>query len=227
MITLAMEQSTATASLALFRDTTLIAERSWTDAPLHSQGMFTVLPELLAAGSVAVPDIERFAVGLGPGSFAGLRIALSAFRAMALPDHRPVYGVSSGEALAHGLGSEIPCPIFAVGDARRNRLWLGQFAREACGSLVLAAPYELMPVESLAARLPAGSTTVTSDWARIGAVLQAHCPAGVKVIQRAVVPTARSVGEIALQRIARDIPSDPLSPIYLHPPVFVAPRYPS
>jgi len=92
MITLAIEQSSTTGSLALFRDKSLLVERSWLDSRLRSQQFFGIIPLALQEAALAPEDIAMIGVGVGPGSFAGLRMAVSAARAFALPGKTRVFG---------------------------------------------------------------------------------------------------------------------------------------
>ena len=97
-------------------------------ARFRGQQTFPVLRELLQSTGVAAGRVELYAAGLGPGVFSGLRIALAAARAMALPGGTAVRGVSSGEALAlEQFEQGVRPPLAVVGDARRERLWLALF----------------------------------------------------------------------------------------------------
>jgi len=228
MLTLAIEQSTAFSSVALLSDETLLRETSWTETRARQQHLFSVLPEFFNATSVKPDSIDAFAVGLGPGSFSGLRVSLSAARALALPGDRPVLGVASAEALAWRLSVEKEAPsIVILGDARRRRLWFVQFEASGDG-LRMAKPFSLVKLKETADLVDKGTIVATPDWDRIGADLQASVSSEVTLIRERVVPTARSVGLLSLRspnvKQVSD-PTDPISPIYLHPPVFVKPRF--
>ncbi|MDO4568173.1 MAG: tRNA (adenosine(37)-N6)-threonylcarbamoyltransferase complex dimerization subunit type 1 TsaB [Clostridia bacterium] len=65
----------------------------------HSSALMPLVDRLLCENSLAVRDVDAFAVDVGPGSFTGVRIGVSAANAMAYALAKPVYAVSSLEAL--------------------------------------------------------------------------------------------------------------------------------
>lgn len=214
MLILAMDQSTERGSLALLQDDHLLGERGWMDSRRHSQQWFDLLTELLDRTSVGLTRVDCLAVGLGPGSYTGLRIAVSAALGLALPDHRRVYGVSSAEALAGDvLAGSGAASVMVIGDARRHQLWARVFSlREGvCAALT---PWMLRPPDGLADIQ--ASIWVTPDWERIGPLLQAQAPSSCRLIEERRIPSALSVGRAAFRRIRAGVPSEPLTPIYLH-----------
>jgi tRNA threonylcarbamoyladenosine biosynthesis protein TsaB len=129
VLILALDTATTTATAALVRDGDPLAEAA-------------VLPhEIYAAIDRLVDDpaeLDAIAVGVGPGSFTGLRMGLAAARAMALALELPLAGVSTLDALAAGAPGAIP-----VIDARRREV----FAL-VDGEARVLAPSEL-PAETL------------------------------------------------------------------------------
>lgn len=61
-----------------------------------------LIDELLKEARISVADLDALAVGIGPGGFTGLRIALSFAKALALSIGRPLLGVSSFDAVGDG-----------------------------------------------------------------------------------------------------------------------------
>jgi tRNA threonylcarbamoyladenosine biosynthesis protein TsaB len=128
--------------------------------PAHASRLLGAAEEALAAAGVGWDEVARLAVGVGPGSFTGLRIGIATARALAQARHIPVTGVSTLEALARGAvggtGQAVPSgeaassPILAVLDARRGEAFAAAWQD---GALVLA-PAALAP-EALAERVAA------------------------------------------------------------------------
>jgi tRNA threonylcarbamoyl adenosine modification protein YeaZ len=202
-----------------------MAEKVWEYTWFENQRMFSVITELLEESGVDIADIDVFVPGLGPGSFAGTRIALSAARGMALPGIRMVFGVSSGEALALAACiSEEAGVVAVVGDARKQQLWAGVY--EAAGADVVArSEWTLCDHSELAGFLDGVDVIVTSEWDRLVETLQSSSPDGSSLIAESRYPSAATLGRLASNRIASGIQAPELSPIYLHPPVFVEPMY--
>ncbi|NQT91281.1 MAG: tRNA (adenosine(37)-N6)-threonylcarbamoyltransferase complex dimerization subunit type 1 TsaB, partial [Lentisphaerae bacterium] len=213
---LAIEQSTPRGSAALLLDSEVIDQRAWTDERLRSQGLFTVVRELLAAASCDVGDIDLFAVDTGPGGFSSLRISVAAVRGLALPLDKPVLGITSGEILAaQTAGEEGVSRVTVFGDARRDRLWWGEFAVDGTDVQTLV-PYALIPREDAADAMSPGACAVTADWDRVGKTLLESAPTGTPIVQESRFPTAATLGKIAAHKpnAATTNPRDILSPVY-------------
>lgn len=220
MYILAIEQSTAISSLAMMHDYSIVAERNWEESHVRNQHFFTLLPDLLKEASIDPAGIDTFALGLGPGSFSGLRCALAAFQGLALPEKKPVFGISSAEALAWQTMNETGAEsVMVLGDARRGHIWYVCYDKNN-DFAVKRDWISLVSTELLPSKLAMCNMIVTSDWDRIGRFLQT-VPAGTRVLENKQTPTARTVGELAFRKISKNIPSEKLTPIYLHPPVAV------
>jgi tRNA threonylcarbamoyladenosine biosynthesis protein TsaB len=230
MLTLALEQSGALCSAALLRDGGTTAEDLWTDDGGRSPEVFRRVPALLAAARVAPADIERYAVGLGPGAFAALRSAISLCQGMALPGSRPVIGVASAAALAWETFIETGrTTVTVIGDARRARFWWAAFELDGRDARVPAGEYRLATGDELPSILAATSAVVSPHWERVGPAVVAAATADVHVIRESRHPHARTIAALAARELQPDAgrtPPAPVSPIYVHPPVFVEPRFP-
>lgn len=232
MLILAADQSTANGSLALLRNGETLAVRNWEENGRDNRQFFVLLNRLFKEQNISPAEIDLYAVGLGPGTFAGLRISLSTIRAMALPGGKPVMGISSGEIIAVEVFNKTGRnSITVVGDARRGHIWHAQFMVTASGSQ-LTAGYTMVAHASLSSALTAGSAVATADWARLGGELEKIERPGIELIRERIVPTALTAGTIAGRRYSA-VPApgtarnaaDILAPLYMNPPVSVAPRF--
>ncbi len=215
MLTLAIEMSSGTGSVALLRDNELLSEESWRGATRSHQELLSRMPGLLAGANTGIANLDKIAVGLGPGSFTGLRVAMSVAQAIALPDGKPVVGVSSGAALARETATDgNNTSVVTIGDARRQRLWCARFT-SADDIVMDKIDYSLIELEELPQIVESGDIIATPDWNRLADKLnEIELPAKT-VIREERVPHARSVGAIAAGNGA----TRNLTPIYLHPPV--------
>jgi tRNA threonylcarbamoyladenosine biosynthesis protein TsaB len=85
--------------------------------PGHASKLLPLIHGLMVKANVSWSEIDRIAVGVGPGTFTGLRIGLATAQALAASSGRPLVGVSTLAALAAALPDE---PTLAVVDARRG-----------------------------------------------------------------------------------------------------------
>lgn len=217
MLILSIDQSTESGSAAILDDRRLVAERRWAETRLLRQQLFPSLKAMLSEAGLEPGAIQLYVAGVGPGSYSGLRVALTAARAMALPGKTPVYGITSAEGSAWQAAEDAHAErVRIVGDARRDQWWTRCFRRQGA----LMSPLDDWTLAHPGAFLAGADEVVaTSDWARIGARLQAVAPPAVTLIARALLPEAATLGRLALARMARGIASEPLTPIYLHPAV--------
>lgn len=90
--------------------------------PGHAQRLLGLVEELLVAEGIDWSAIDRLAVGVGPGTFTGLRIGVATAHALSLATGIPLVGVSTLRSLELGahtaLGDSVP--VLAVIDARRG-----------------------------------------------------------------------------------------------------------
>jgi len=215
--------------MALLRDAQVVAQTTWQDDRLNNRHLFTELPGFLDAAQVAPKEIALFAVGLGPGVFSGLRVSLSAIQGLALPGRTPVRGISSGMAMARSpMAQREAGSVAVVGDARRNRFWIGTFSSDDDGLPVVREDYRLVPADAFTAQVKDVDLIVTPDWERIGARLCDYPELAGRLVEGAVLPCAEDIGQLACLQQEKGLPFPPmpLTPIYLHPPVFVEPRFP-
>ena len=122
--------------------------------PAHANRLLGAAEEALERAGLGWDEVERIAVGVGPGSFTGLRIGIATARALAQARGLPLVGVSSLAALARGAGGEADI-VLAVLDARRGEAFTAAWRG---GSLVL--PAAALSPEDLAERVAALQGTV-------------------------------------------------------------------
>lgn len=77
----------------------------------QSERLFPFLEELLASQNCAWADLDKIAVGIGPGNFTGIRIAIASARGLSLSLGIPAIGVSTFEAARFGAAGDAPVAL--------------------------------------------------------------------------------------------------------------------
>ena len=129
MLLLAFETSAKSCSAALHDGKGLLAESYQNSGLTHSQTLMVMAEALLKVCGKSAADVTHLAVAAGPGSFTGVRIGVSAATGFAWGAELPVYGGSTLEAMALGLGvmdGHICCCM----DARRKQVYNALFLAE-------------------------------------------------------------------------------------------------
>lgn len=112
---LGLETSGRLTGLALVSGGKLLAETAVDHGSSTAELLPGMLRNLLTAQGLALSDLSRIGVSLGPGSFTGLRVGLSWARALALGAGVPLVGISSHAALAFGARSVVGQVLLLTG----------------------------------------------------------------------------------------------------------------
>lgn len=231
MITLGIECSSRQGSLALLKGGDLLAAKSWIADRVRHNTIFQTLETLVEEAQISYNDISLYAVGRGPGSFSGMRMSFAVAQALALPSKAEVRAVSSGAALALQVaqafqpahdqngqtGKSAPPQIAVVGDARRGQVWIGIFQSLEGGGVEISNDWKLTPYNDVV--VPEGAIVVSPEAERLGEIFpELACPEEPRG-GNARFPHAKEVAELAL------LGSEELEPLYMHPPVFIEPKY--
>ena len=125
---LALDASAAACSVAIRADGRSLA---WRDAPMargHAETLMPLVMAVMAEAGLAFDALGKIAVGVGPGSFTGIRIALAAARGIALAADRPVIGIDSFNAIAAAIAPTALAgrSLLVVVDSKRAELF-GQY----------------------------------------------------------------------------------------------------
>lgn len=144
---LGVDTSTNILSVAIVEDKDIIANLSRTLEKGHSSGLVPMIEEILKKSNISLKQIDGFAVGIGPGSFTGLRVGVTTMKTLAFAVDKPIVGISSLDTIAYnGIGtSGLICPIV---DAKRNQVYSAIYAWEG-KVLKRLSNYLLTPVERL------------------------------------------------------------------------------
>jgi tRNA threonylcarbamoyladenosine biosynthesis protein TsaB len=123
---LALDTATNSCSVAATDDGALSAELTIQKNQTHSKHLMKLIHSVLESAGFAVGDLDGLAVTIGPGSFTGLRIGISAIKGLAHALGKPVVGVSTLQALAWQCGQTpyLICPLL---DARKGEVYAATY----------------------------------------------------------------------------------------------------
>jgi tRNA threonylcarbamoyladenosine biosynthesis protein TsaB len=119
---LAVDTSTRQLNVAVVEDEGERVDLSLNAGQTHSKHLMPMIDTALNLAGLDLTAIDGFAVTVGPGSFTGLRIGLSAVKGLASALNKPVAGVSSLDALAYPWRG-LPFLICALLDARKKEIY--------------------------------------------------------------------------------------------------------
>jgi tRNA threonylcarbamoyl adenosine modification protein YeaZ len=135
-IVVALETATTCCSVAVATpDGTLLAEVVAPAGPAHTRRLLPDLHHALQIAGAGVADIETVVIGLGPGTFTGLRIGVATARALAQAGGARLVGVPTLEALAWALAEGDAAAkvrtYVALIDGKRREVFAACYARAA------------------------------------------------------------------------------------------------
>lgn len=130
-LVLAFDTAAAHCAAALLSGDRVLASRVEPMSKGQAERLLLLCAELLDEAGVSYDDLTALGVGIGPGNFTGIRIAVSAARGLALGLGIPAVGVDAFDALREGHDGPCACAV----DARRDQVFLQGFDNPA-----IAAP---------------------------------------------------------------------------------------
>lgn len=136
---LALDTSTAAMSIAILEEGQLLREAHIHADRTHSLHLMPMIKQLILDAGMKLADLSGIAVGVGPGSYTGVRIGVTAAKTLAWTLRLPIIGVSSLEAMALGevmSGSHVqivedkdqPHWLVPLMDARRTQAYTGLYS---------------------------------------------------------------------------------------------------
>jgi len=225
---LALDTATSACTVAVVEDDAPLAELTLQVPRAHSTRLMPLVAQAVAESGLAKTDLDALAVGVGPGSFTGLRIGLSTVKGLAFALGKPCVGVPTLKALAYGTGAQLGLVVPML-DAKRGEVFAAVYAAGDSDPNTWAelVPPCHIPVGELGERvqeLRAGLrhtwqfVTVAGDVAvryapalGLGPDLTRLAPAG------ALLPRAWAVARVGRALLEAGAATDPdaLAPIYL------------
>jgi tRNA threonylcarbamoyladenosine biosynthesis protein TsaB len=208
MTILALEFSSPQRSAAVLRTDGAAMSAEAVETGGRGTNAFGMIGRVLAETKIEREQIDVIAVGLGPGSYTGIRAAISIAQGWQLARGVKLLGISSADAIATRARAEkIPGRVSVVIDAQRNELYLAVYEISADGWRETGPLKILTPAE---VRSQAGADGILA-----GPEVTKWFPEG-----RTIFPCAAALADLAVRR-SDFVPGEKLMPIYLRETSFV------
>ena len=156
MLILGIDTSCATAGVSLTKDGIIISEISINDKNTHSVKLMPAIQMLFKNVGMSVSDIDAVAVVNGPGSYTGLRIGVSAAKAIAYSAEVPLIGVNTLDYLARSINTVGDVYVCSVIDARNTHMYYGIYKTKVVDGKNITesvSDYGAMPAVELCEKL--------------------------------------------------------------------------
>ena len=218
MLILALETATPAGSIALVDEEKIISNRYFDTGLQHSQRLFVEIEDVFKAAACALSDIDAVAVSIGPGSFTGLRIGLSAAKGLCLVGDKALVAVSTAEALATRMPF-VQYPVCVILDARRQEVYTALYDTSSGYPRILSSLRAMAPEVLLQER--AGQKTIfVGDAVSTYRDLIANHPEALPAPFYCVRPEAGSTGWLAFAKMKAGETADleTIEPEYLRKP---------
>lgn len=208
----AIDTTTDLGSVALYEDDELVLEDSLAVGNLHGESLLPLISQAFDRAAWKPHEVARWGVGIGPGSFTGVRVAVATAKGIIIATGAELVGVTSLDALAEGIDGEVVVSVLAAGKGEA-------FVQARGGGRVLIAPTHL-PLAEVATRVASASPGVRPvivgleasaiDWSAldVAPVLMTEPPHDR--------PRASAIARISMRRAPDD--ADALEPFYVRPP---------
>jgi tRNA threonylcarbamoyladenosine biosynthesis protein TsaB len=218
-VILALETATMCGSIAIVADGHCVAELSLQNKETHSRRLLAGVDWLFGETSLDWQAIDAIAVSQGPGSFTGLRIALSTAKGLAMASDRKLLGVGTLDGLAAQMfgARQLICPVL---DARKKEVYCGMYRCNDQGLPLLQGEYLVLRPEELCGRINEPVLLIGDGTITYGDVFTEQLGDLATMAPAAsYYPRASTIGLLALDKYHNSEFLDPatVEPIYIRP----------
>ncbi|WP_169543551.1 tRNA (adenosine(37)-N6)-threonylcarbamoyltransferase complex dimerization subunit type 1 TsaB [Sneathiella aquimaris] len=217
---LALDTALNACSVALMENTEILLERSEPRARGHAEKLLPMVRDMMTECQIDFAQLNGIAVSVGPGTFTGLRIGLSAARGMALAAGIPALGITTLEALAASVSADQhqTRPVTIAIDARRQEVYLQSFDPQTLAtSPVPLAPARAVPIKNVTDFLPKEPFVLLGSGAGLLQEAGMLRALSFEILDLPENPAASRLGRIAALR-GFETATEPPAPLYLRSP---------
>lgn len=190
---LALETSTLQGSVALLEQSHVVSQTTLPADRRTTQSLAPAMDQLLRHADWSPGSVQMVALTNGPGSFTGLRIAVTTAKTFAFATHARIVAVDTLRVLAAQLPDDVQHAC-AMMDAQRRQLFVATFQRDQHVQWQTVRSCEILHREQLAELLPAGTVLTGPALARLPSSFLADHP---RAALHCWTPRAGTVGQLA------------------------------
>ena len=196
---LGVDTSTSIGSVGLIDGDNSVAEHTLDIVQAHSSRVMPAIDQVLKWGTLTVHELDACAVGIGPGSFTGVRIGVGTIKSLCYASEKPIIGVSTLEAIAYNLRYTDGL-ICCVLDARRDEVYGAVFhggteLERRCDDLCA-------PLDQLLDKIDAPAVFVGDGLGRYADAIQERCGTNATFADATFnVPRGTSIARLGGQRL--------------------------
>jgi tRNA threonylcarbamoyladenosine biosynthesis protein TsaB len=204
MLLLGLDTSTSCGSIALVDSDKLLAEWSLNVGRTHAARLLPGIRHLLGEAGIKIGQLDGFAVTVGPGSFTGLRIALTTAKTLALVTGKPLAGIPTLDVLVENAPF-LQGLVCAALDARKGEIFAAVYERDSQGTQNRLTDYLSVPPDQLAERIHGPTLLLGDAVPRYGERLRRECRHPITLAPSAYhYPRASLLCRLAILKLARD-----------------------
>lgn len=213
---LSIDTTTKILTLGVYNDG-LEAEYNLEVGRLLSHVLDKSVERVVDASGVTLQEIDYFALGLGPGSFTGMRVGISFVKGLSWVNNKPIIGISTLDIIAQNI-KENGLPIISAIDAKRNLIY-GCIYNKKSGQLRKISPYMLLGIDELLKKAPKGSIVLGDAISLYKEKFQKSIEGATLLDKEFWYPKAHNISVLALQKIKerKFYSAFNVKPIYLYP----------
>lgn len=198
---LAVETSSVRGGVCVFHQNKVLAERVSARQRSHAEVLHPFIQEILTESGVTLAQLDAFAVGLGPGSFTGIRVAANTAIGLAFAVDKKIVGVDSLVQVAAQIPSTETRKILVAANAFRQQLYTATYQYEA-GKLKVLNPPAAQPVDEVLAGVQAPTLVCGDGTSFLEPLSKDPATAARLEYRHELGPSAESLARIAAEVLA-------------------------
>ncbi len=221
MYTAALDTSGQYASFSIENTNSkeLICENHVIRMGKESSNLASSLSDMLSENGISVSQIKTWIVGLGPGSYTGLRIGIAYLKGICLANGSQLKGYPSSLAMAMAVDSKNSDRIGVLHDGRRQSLVVSTYLNKNNILRPLSFP-KIVDVSEIFREEIDQFVILKNDFSLLTAIDQRISVAGIDHIDSTKLLTVETLNRASDGSVI----DESLEPVYVRPPVFVKPN---